>query len=652
MKPNRLAQEKSPYLLQHAHNPVDWYPWGDEAFETARREDKPVFLSIGYATCHWCHVMERESFENDEVARLLNEIFVCIKVDREERPDIDEIYMTVCQMLTQSGGWPLTIVMTPDQTPFFAATYIPAETLFGRTGLTELIPQIAEAWKTRRQELTDSAEQITSYLSQTTSPGDLPDDSLLEKAFTEAAAEFDQLHGGFGGAPKFPSAHQLIFLMRQNPEKARPIVDKTLKAMRLGGIWDHIGFGIHRYSTDREWLVPHFEKMLYDQAQTALACLEEFEAYGDPFHQQIAEEIFDYVLRDMTDPAGGFYSAEDADSEGVEGKFYVWFVDELKEVLSAEECEQAVQLFNVQPDGNFLDEATRQKTGANILHLTERKTVPETIRKKLFDRREQRVRPLKDTKVLTDWNGLMIAALAKAARLFDRPEYLNAAERVADFLLTEMQENGRLMHRWREGHAAVSGQLTDYAFLIRGLLELYETALDSRWLDTAIDLNRTVLEHFSDEENGGFFQTADDSEKLLIRPKSLYDGAVPSGSSVQVMNLMKLARLTEQTELESAAEQTLLAFAADLNRAPSAFSEALQGLLFAKSPSLDIAVEGDLNTAKTQELLCAVRSVYLPNKTIQFKETTNEPCVRICRNFSCDQPLSDPEAVRNALLEK
>jgi len=668
-QPNRLIHEKSPYLLQHAHNPVDWRPWGQEAFEAARKADKPIFLSIGYATCHWCHVMERESFENEEVAALLNEAFVCIKVDREERPDIDEIYMTVCQMMTGQGGWPLTIVMTPEKEPFFAATYIPRESRFGRLGMMELIPRLSNAWKTRRDEITASSDRIVEALSGRSDSSGVLKENILNLAVQAAERSYDREHGGFSRAPKFPTAHRLTFLMRQSPDDAKEMVLPTLKALRRGGVWDQVGFGIHRYSTDREWLVPHFEKMLYDQAMLALACIEAYEAYGEESARQTAEEIFNYVLRDMTAPGGGFYSAEDADSEGVEGKFYVWSFEELQRVLDADELALVVDRFNVQPSGNFRDEASGLKTVENILHLAGDVDVSKTIRQKLFEAREKRIHPLKDTKVLADWNGLMIAALAKAARVFDEPVYAVAAQRAADFVLNEMAEGDRLWHRWREGHTAVPGQLDDYAFMTFGLLELYETTFDFQALEKAVSLNEVVLEKFQCLENGGFYLTADDAEKLLIRPKSMYDGALPSGNSVQMMNLLKLARLTGLTDLESLAEGVVNSFAQTINRAPDGFSQALQAVQFARGGSVEIVIVGNPDSPDTKEMIRAVRSIYLPNKVVLLKEPDDpavmklasytkdqkqidgKATVYICRNFACEAPLTDPVDVLNALKQ-
>lgn len=667
-QPNRLIHEQSPYLLQHAHNPVDWRPWSDEAFDAARAEDKPIFLSIGYATCHWCHVMERESFENEEVAALLNDAFVCIKVDREERPDLDDIYMQVCQMMTRRGGWPLTIVMTPDRLPFYADTYIPREARFGRSGLMELVPQLSRVWKTRRADALDTAGQITQALSEMQVAGGVLNESLPDRAWRETLETVDPEYGGFGGAPKFPSTHRLVMLMRQNPDGAREMVLDALHAMACGGIWDHVGFGIHRYSTDRKWLVPHFEKMLYDQALLVLACVEAVEAYDDPAARRMAEQTLEYVLRDMTAPAGGFYSAEDADSEGEEGRFYVWALDELRGILSGEELSLVQKLSGMTEAGNFFDEATRQRTGANILYRSGGgDALSEGIRQKLFAVRERREHPLKDTKVLADWNGLMIAALAKAGRGIDVPEYTAAAERAAGFVLSEMSEDGRLWHRWRDGHTAVPGMLDDYAFMIFGLLELYETSFNVQWLEKAVSLNQVVVEHFRDPVAGGFYMTADDAESLIVRPKSVNDGALPAGNFMQMLNLLKLARLTGRTELEALAEKTGRAFGAHLDRAPHAFPQAMQAVQFAAGDALEVVIVGDPVRLETGELIRAVRSVYAPHKTVLQKAPgfgalgelapfTKEmnlvdgaPAVYICRNFACEAPLTDPAAVRQVL---
>ncbi|HLG28805.1 MAG TPA: thioredoxin domain-containing protein, partial [Candidatus Brocadiales bacterium] len=575
-KPNRLINEKSPYLLQHADNPVDWYPWGDEAFEKARKENKPILLSIGYSTCHWCHVMEHESFEDPEVARLMNETFVSIKVDREERPDIDNIYMTVCQMISRGNcGWPLNIIMTPDNKPFFAATYIPKEARFGRAGMLELIPRLKELWTTQRDEVMKSANQITSALQQGLgSSGQLKgeelDESSLEKAYDQLAGTFDSSNGGIGTAPKFPTPHNYLFLLRywkrSGNENALAMVEKTLQSMRLGGIYDHVGFGFHRYSTDPNWFVPHFEKMLYDQAMLAMAYIEAYQATGKKDYEQTAREIFTYVLRDMTDPGGGFYSAEDADSEGEEGKFYLWSEREIKQVLGKDDAEFFIKVFNIDEEGNFGEEATGRKTGDNILHL--KKPVAEialslnisqeelnkkiqVAREKLFKVREKRVHPHKDDKVLTDWNGLMIAALAKGSQAFNEPEYSVAAGRAVDFILKNLRDkSGELLHRYRDGESGIRANVTDYAFLVWGLTELYEATFDVNYLKTALELNRELIENFWDEDNGGFYFTSSDVEELIVRQKEINDGAIPSGNSVAMLNLIRLGRITANSDLE------------------------------------------------------------------------------------------------------
>jgi len=688
---NRLALEKSPYLLQHADNPVDWYPWGPEAFAKARQEDKPVFLSIGYSTCHWCHVMEHESFEDREVARLMNQAFVCIKVDREERPDIDNVYMTVCQMLTGSGGWPLTIVMTPDKRPFFAGTYFPKRSRFGRIGLMELIPRLQKIWSERKDEVVKSANQIAASLQRTTraAAGEALDESVLNLAAEQLTARFDREHGGFGRAPKFPTPHNLLFLLRHwkrtGNERLLDLVEKTLQALRRGGIYDHVGFGFHRYSTDRHWLVPHFEKMLYDQALLAMAYTEAYQATGKDEYQRTAREVLTYVLRDMTSPEGGFYSAEDADSEGEEGKFYLWTADEIRHVLTSEEAELAVKVFNVQEAGNFAEEAARRRTGRNILHLTRplpeiaaelglpeadlRKRL-EAIRRKLFAVRERRVHPHKDDKILTDWNGLMIAALAKAARAFDKPRYAEAAQRAANFILKTLRNpDGRLLHRFRDGQAALPAHVDDYAFLIWGLLELYESTFDVRRLEAALALNRDALEHFWDEQGGGFYFTATDAEELLVRQKEIYDGAVPSGNSVAMLNLLRLARITGDPALEERAERIARAFAADVRRAPIAYTQLMVALDFAAGPSYEVVVAGDRQAKDTRPMLTALRSSFVPNKVVLFRPSDEEsPAITrvaeftraqratggratayVCQGGACKQPTTDVAEMLQAL---
>ncbi|HLE24684.1 MAG TPA: thioredoxin domain-containing protein [Thermodesulfobacteriota bacterium] len=682
-KPNRLINEKSPYLLQHAYNPVDWYPWGAEAFEKAKRENKPIFLSIGYSTCHWCHVMERESFEDPEVAKLMNEVFVSIKVDREERPDIDSIYMTVCQMMTGSGGWPLTIIMTPDKKPFFAGTYFPKESRFGRIGMTQLVPRIKEIWTTKRDEIVNSANQITSALQQATkeSLGDKLDEFTLRVAYNQLAERFDTMHGGFGRAPKFPTPHNLLFLLRYwkraSNEDALEMVENTLQAMRLGGIYDHVGFGFHRYSTDAEWFLPHFEKMLYDQALLAMAYIEAYQVTGKEEYKKAAREIFTYVLRDMTSPQGGFYSAEDADSEGEEGKFYLWTEEEIRAVLGKEEADLTIDVFNVEEGGNFSEEATGRSTARNILHL--KKSIPaiasqlkiseqeleqrlEAAREKLFSVREKRIHPHKDDKILTDWNGLMIAALAKGAQVLNEPKYGEAAKRAVDFILKNLRKpDGRLLHRYRDGQAAIPAHVDDYAFFTWGLLELYEATFDVNYLQTSIDLNRDLITHFWDDINGGFYFTADDGENLLLRNKEIYDGAIPSGNSAAMLNLLRLDRITTNSNFEEMAEKIGSAFSKTIKQFPAAHTELMVALDFGVGPSYEVVIVGDSQADDTKAMIKAIRRQFVPNKVVLLRQTEKEEpdIIRIaeftksqlslegkatayvCLNYVCKLPTTD-----------
>jgi len=642
---NRLLQEKSPYLLQHAHNPVDWFPWGEEAFARAKSEGKPVFLSIGYSTCHWCHVMERESFENPEVAELLNRVFVPIKVDREERPDIDGVYMAVCQMLTGSGGWPLTIVMTPDKEPFFAATYLPPGSGYGRLGLTDLAQRIEKIWAERREEALESGANVVLALKgeqagaevEEKGPADL-DRVTLGLAFRQVASRFDQVYGGFGQAPKFPTPHNLTFLLRHwrrtGDERVLGMVQKTLRAMRRGGVFDQVGLGFHRYSTDREWLLPHFEKMLYDQALLTLAYLEAFQATGDPFHSRVAREVTGYVLRDLADQGGGFHSAEDADSEGVEGKYYLWTVKELEEVLGTEEGRLAARVWNAEEEGNFRDEASGRRTGANILHLKEdlEELAPdlgmepeklglkiESIRERLLVFRSGRVRPSLDDKVLTDWNGLMIAALARAGRTLADRDLVAAAVRAAEFSLAKLRDGrGRLLHRFRDGEAAVRAFADDYAFLTWGLIELHQATHRPRWLKDALDLTEEFTAHFWDQEEGAFFFTAGDAEELLVRRKEAYDGALPSANSVSLLNLLRLAGLTGRDDLEERAKKLRRGLAPRIGRAPMAHTQLMSGLDFELAPGPGVVVAGTRGEEETESLLAGLGSRFLPQVVVLF----------------------------------
>jgi len=680
-KANRLLHEQSPYLLQHAYNPVDWYPWGDEAFAEATSKDKPIFLSIGYSTCHWCHVMERESFEDEQVAAVLNRIFVCVKVDREERPDIDSIFMSVCQAMTGSGGWPLSILMTPDRRPFFAGTYFPKKTRFGAPGLLELAEHAALLWRTARKDIEQTAAAVLAGLQAANSvtPGENANEDLLHMAYEQLATRYDPEYGGFGRAPKFPTSHNLTFLLRywQRTGKAEALemVENTLTKMLQGGIYDHLGFGFHRYSTDREWLVPHFEKMLYDQALIAVACLEAYQASGRSIFAQTAREIFTYVLREMTALEGGFYSAEDADSEGEEGRFYLWSAAEIQKALG-EDTALFSTAFNIRREGNYLDEATRRLMGKNIPHLTS--SLPslaaslgmnsselvdklKEMKDDLFLVRSNRVAPHKDDKLLTDWNGLMIAAMAIGGRVLADNHFTQAARKAAEFVLTRLKKNGRLLKRYRQGQAALPAHLDDYAFMVWGLLELYETTFEPAYLKEALALNQTQKEHFFDNASGSFFFTANDTEEVLVRQREFYDGAIPSGNSVAALNNLRLAGLTGNISLEETALGIIRACAGDLSRQPAAHTQMLTAISFALGPSLEVVIAGEPTAADTQEMLRQLHSRFIPNVTVLLRPS-GEPgdelaklapfsgpmqaiggkaTAYVCRNHSCLAPITE-----------
>ncbi len=685
---NRLIFEHSPYLLQHARNPVNWYPWGDAPFEKAAAEGKLVFLSIGYSTCHWCHVMEHESFEDPEVAALMNENYVSIKVDREERPDLDEIYMTVTQAMTGSGGWPMTVILLPDKTPVFAGTYFPKLSKFGRPGLMEMLPRINEAYRETPEKFTEAGKGITAFLAEHSggSPGEVDPETLLNQAYVQHEKTFDAARGGFGEAPKFPTPHRLMFLLRHwkrtGDAQALAMVEKTLTEMRLGGVYDHVGFGFHRYSVDADWLVPHFEKMLYDQALLTMAYVEAYQATGNPFYRKTAEEILLYVLSTMTSPSGGFYSAEDADSEGEEGKFYVWTQAELDEVLGKEKADTYAAVYNFDEDGNWEEgkanhtniphlstqlDAVAQERGVTLTALT---SELEESRIALFMAREKRVHPYKDDKVLTDWNGLMIAALAKASLAFDNTGYKMAAVKAADFLLDRMRTpDGRLLHRFRNNHAGIPAHLEDYTFLTWGLLELYEATFDVNYLQAALALQDITTSHFADEAGGGFFMTADDGEKLIVRPKSAYDGAIPSGNSVAIYNLIRLSRITGDTRFSDQANKTVTAFGGAMANNPAGFAVALLGLDFAVGPSHEIVLAGTNDSPGIIVLKSALNHPFLPNKVVLLRPDGEEAppisaiapytegqktidgkaTAYVCKNFACNLPTTDKKKMMTLL---
>lgn len=665
---NRLQHEKSPYLLQHKNNPVDWYPWCEEAFEKAKKENKPVFLSIGYATCHWCHVMEHESFEDTEIASLLNETFINIKVDREERPDIDSTYMTVCQMVTGHGGWPLTIILTPDKKPFFAGTYIPKEARFQRIGLKQLIPGIAGMWKYEPEKIKKATESIQDGFDKSLhfEKGIFPGLEAVDYAAEQLSQRYDDDHGGFGSAPKFPSPHNLSFLLRQwyatGEERFKNSVEQTLTEMRLGGIWDHIGYGFHRYSTDEKWLLPHFEKMLYDQALLLIAYTEGWQVTGNPLFKQTVFEIFEYISDNLTHMDGGFFSAEDADSDGEEGKFYVWKVAEVFNALSKNESDFFLTNFNLSKEGNYEDEATKELTGKNIPHLKNSLSPTDSekfrdIRKKLLSERENRTRPLRDEKILTDWNALTIAALAKAGSVFNEEKFLTKAEEGFAFIEKNLFQDDNLLHRYKDGESKINAFADDYSFLIWATLELFEATFDAEYLDRAIKYSKIFIEKFWDEEDGAFFFINHDTEELLGRQKQIYDGATPSSNSVAMVSLIKLSRLTGQPEFENYANSIGEFFSADLIRSGSSITQGLQAIQFLNNHPIELVIVD--NAPPNKEVLSEIRTVFSPFKVCLYKNSElsdigkfagyTEQMERIndsitfyyCSNFACEKPFND-----------
>jgi uncharacterized protein len=681
--PNHLSTETSPYLLQHAANPVDWYPWGEAALTKSKIEDKPIFLSIGYAACHWCHVMAHESFEDETTARLMNELFVNIKVDREERPDLDSIYMNAVVGLTGSGGWPMSVFLTPEGKPFYGGTYFPPTPRYGMPSFREVLRAVSDTWRGRRDEVLKSSENITAYLAQASEIADTTERSPLSidtlvKAIRNIERTYDRANGGWGNAPKFPQPMALEFLLRryvQQPEESiRAMIDQTLTTMAHGGMYDQLGGGFHRYSTDAHWLVPHFEKMLYDNSQLARVYWHAWQALGDPYYRRITLEILDYVTREMTHPAGGFYSTQDADSEGVEGKFFLWTIDEVRAELG-----DAALLFNevygVTPQGNFAEHhlppgqnilsivtAPQQVAHQNGLLPAELENILREARGKLLEARETRLKPGRDEKVLAAWNGLMLAAFAEAAR--DRSPgnrmetYRSIAERNADFLLREMRTpTGRLLRSWKDGRAKLNAYLEDYACVIEGLLELYQTTFDEKWFVAARELADTMIQHYADPA-GGFFDTSDDHETLVTRPKDLQDNAVPSGNAMAAHVLLKLAAFTGDDRYYQSDESVLSALQPALIQAPLGLAQWLCALDFALSSPAEIAIVGPDRSGGVQALLEVIRSGYRPHQIVAVGATPDRtsaipllfdrPTIDdratayVCVRFACQRPTTDP----------
>jgi uncharacterized protein YyaL (SSP411 family) len=685
---NRLSHETSPYLRQHAHNPVDWHPWDAEALQLAKQLDRPIFLSIGYSACHWCHVMEHESFENEEIAKILNDNFVSIKVDREERPDLDQIYMASVQMLTGSGGWPMSVFLTPDLKPFTGGTYFPPDDRYGRPGFKRLLLHIADVWRTRRAEVEEAASQITGHLRDfgrlEAEEGEL-DASLLRTAAGGLARAFDSRHGGFGQAPKFPHPMDLRLLLRcwkrfDDPQ-ALEMVRVTLDHMARGGIYDHLGGGFARYSTDERWLAPHFEKMLYDNALLVHCYLEAFQAAGEPFYREVVEETLGWVLREMTSPDGPFYSTLDADSEGEEGKFYVWTAAEIEQVLGREDAELFAAVYGIEPEGNW-------EHGQNILHRvktfaqyarlngmseTDLRGRLDACRRKLFEVRGRRVWPGRDDKALTSWNGLMIGALAQAAQVLDSPDYAEAAGRAADFILTRMRtKDGRLLRTWSAGsEPKLNAYLEDYSFLLDGLVSLYEATFAPRWIEAALDLTEVMIDQFWDAADGGFFYTGRDHESLIARGKDPHDNAIPSGNSMAVTALLRLVKLTGRMDLQEKAEATLRLYRGLLGAHPLAAGQMLLALDFHLGPVQEIALVGDPAAEDTRRVLRLLNGAYQPHRVMALKKLGNDEkkleemmpllagktsqgpvTVYVCRNFTCQAPLVDVEAIEAALSNR
>lgn len=677
---NRLGREKSPYLLQHAHNPVDWHPWGEEAFARARAESKPVLLSIGYSTCHWCHVMEREVFEDAATGAYLKEHFISIKVDREERPDVDRIYMSFVQVTTGSGGWPLNVFLTPELKPFYGGTYFPPEPRHGRPSFRQLLERIVELWGQRRAELVESAEELTGRLRAMAQqdPGNSFPAGLreLEGAGQTFLGEFDPVHGGFGGPPKFPRPSQPLFLLRYahrfGDAAARDAVVMTCDRMAAGGMYDQLGDGFARYSVDERWLVPHFEKMLYDNAQLLQLYLDVHVLTAEARHAEVARGIARYVLRDMTSPEGGFYSAEDADSEGQEGKFYCWTKLELSTALTPGELEAVVRHYGITEEGNFVDHSHPQPLrGLNVLSVVEPNLSGEhavllaNAREKLMDLRARRVRPHRDDKVLVSWNGMMLGALARAGVILDEPACLAAANRNADFIQARMWDpaTGTLFHRWRDGERDTVQLLDAYANLLAGLTDLYEATLDPHRLAFAVAVAESMIRRFHDAEAGGFWQTTADAPHLLVRSKEDYDGAEPSGNSVAALALLRLAAICDRKDWREAAERTVRLFAQKLHQMPQAVPHLLMSLDFLQQEPKRVVLVGDWTCGSTASLLRAVHGVFEPNRVVlgnhgpveAFAKTlpVNEEYTRAfcCSGTACEEPTRDRKRVR-AFLER
>ena len=679
---NRLANETSPYLLQHAQNPVDWYPWAPEAFERAKAEDRPILLSVGYSSCHWCHVMERESFENRQIAAIMNENFVCIKVDREERPDVDSIYMSAVQAMTGSGGWPMTLFLTPDGKPFYGGTYFPPEDRRGMPGFPRVLQALAAAYRQNRSEVLLTTDKLLQQMRQMTSGTRTVEPlttDVVHQAHSEIATQFDDKYGGVGMQPKFPQPMTYEFLLRHylrtKDSHALEMVELTLDRMAMGGIYDQLGGGFHRYSTDMFWLVPHFEKMLYDNALLARLYLHAYQVTRKPLYRRIVEETLDYVLREMTDASGGFYSAQDADSEGVEGKFFFWRPEEVAEALGRGDAEVINRYFGVTQDGNF--------EGHNILHVPEDPSIAseqtgateekfarllERSRTRLLEVRSKRAPPERDDKILTGWNGLMLSAFAEAGAVLNRRDYVDVAERNARFVLNALRQDGRLLRSYKDGSARLNGYLEDYSFLIDGLIVLHEATFEGTWLKEAVRLGGSMVDLFWDEASSQFYDTGNDHEELIVRPRDITDNAIPSGSSMAAHVLLRLSVITGEAKYESRAATMLRSARELMRRSPTGAGHWLCALDFYLSEVKEIAIVGDRPELNTQALVAEVYRHYLPNRVLVGTSSNHGPPAGIpllegrdkvnglatafvCRNYLCQLPVTGPDALAGQLAE-
>ena len=689
---NRLVNETSPYLLQHAHNPVDWYPWGEEAFAAAREQDKPIFLSVGYSSCHWCHVMEREPFDNEEIAAVMNEHFVSIKVDREERPDVDEIYMTAVQAMTGSGGWPMSVFLTHDLNPFYGGTYFPPEDKYGRPGFKTLLTRIAATWNDRRGEVVQNADRLAEHmqdvLSSVVGESGVLTPELIAKAVQHLKISFDAQDGGFGPAPKFPPSPSIALLLREyqrtKDENVLNMATLTLDKMARGGMYDHLGGGFARYSTDDQWLVPHFEKMLYDNAQLSQVYLEAYQLTKDPLYRKVVQETFEYILSDMRDENGGFFSAEDADSEGEEGKFYIWTRDELTSHLGDKDGELFAAYYNVKRRGNFSSHEDYHKS-KNILHtphraadiakkfdLSEEELMSKiaALKKVLLEVRGRRVRPGLDDKILTSWNALMISSFAQGYQIFGDESYREAAEQAARFILTDMTRDGDLLRTHRKGVSRLPGYLDDYAFMIVALEDVYEATFNVEWLEAADGLTESMLEKFWDGERAGFYFTSEEHKNLIIRTRPTYDGAVPSGNAMAAYGLLRLSKFLDRPDYYDKARLMLESNHALMTQAPRGYLKMLCAVDYLLYPPKEIAIAGDRDSEGVKALLRVIQNEFLPNKILAYIDPAQEnakaigkkvpllagkglvdglPAAYVCKDFACKLPVTTPEALSEQL---